>query len=79
MNYGDFMLRFQYGISNPDYPAPNKKQIFILDTDVYSVGLYSIADVTDVVNQYHEVAKDWFERAIKDNLRKKMEIVDGND
>ena len=79
MNYGDFMLRFQYGISNPDYPAPNKKQIFILDTDVYSVGLYSIADVENVISQYQNVEKDWFERSIKDSLRGKMGVVDGNE
>lgn len=79
MNYGDFMLHFQYGISNPDYPASNKKQIFILDTDVYSIGLYSISDVTTVIGQYHEVAKDWFERSIKDNLREKMGIINGHE
>lgn len=76
MNYGDHMLRFQYGIHNEDYPAPNKKRVFILDTDVYSVGLFSLDDIEAYLETFHEKAKAWFERAIKDALRKKMGVID---
>jgi uncharacterized protein (TIGR04255 family) len=31
-------LRFQYGIHNPDHPAPVRRQVFILDNDVYITG-----------------------------------------
>lgn len=72
MNYGDYMLRFQYGIFNPDYPAPNKKQQFIIDTDVYSAGLFSAEEVQQAISVYHEKAQEWFEKAIKTPLRTRM-------
>lgn len=74
MNYGDHMLRFQYGIHNEDYPAPNKKQVFILDTDIYSIGLFSLDEIDAYLGVFHDKAKAWFERAIKDALRKKMGV-----
>ena len=76
MNYGNYMLRFQYGIYNEDYPAPNKKNIFILDTDVYSMGLFSIDDTKILVDIYHQQAEKWFEKSIKQELRKKMEAIE---
>lgn len=78
MNYGTCMLRFQYGIHNQDYPAPNKKQIFILDTDIYSSGLFTNEDANNAIDDYHTRAKDWFERSIKTALREKMKVVDSN-
>lgn len=76
MNYGDHMLRFQYGIHNEDYPAPNKKRVFILDTDIYAVGLFSLDDIDANLVIFHEKAKAWFERAIKNALRKKMGVIE---
>jgi uncharacterized protein (TIGR04255 family) len=75
MNYGEYMLRFQYGIYNVDHPAPNKKQVFILDTDVFSVGRYSYDDIINAIDTYHSKVKEWFEKAIKDPLRKKMGVI----
>lgn len=72
MNYGDCMLHFQYGMFNTDYPAPNKKKAFILDTDVYSVGLFSVEETEKLMNQFHDKAKEWFEKSIKEALRTKM-------
>lgn len=76
MNYGDHMLKFQYGIHNEDYPAPNKKPVFILDTDIFSVGLYNTEDLDKLLNIFHEKAKKWFEKSIKSELRKKMGLVE---
>lgn len=72
MNYGEYMLRFQHGIFNEDYPAPNKKLIYILDTDIYSVGQYTCDELLRTVDTFHEKAYEWFERMIKDPLRKRM-------
>lgn len=79
MNYGDHMLRFQYGIYNEDYPAPNKKNSFVLDTDIYAHGLFSTDEVKDSVDVYHQQAKNWFEKSIKAPLRNKMEVLDSNE
>ena len=75
MNYTDCMLRFQYGIFNSDYPAPNKKREFILDTDVYSVGLYTMEEIADQIDAFHDRAKNWFEQSIKQPLRIKMGVI----
>ena len=72
MNYGEYMLRFQYGIFNPDYPAPIKKNTFVLDTDVYATGLIEAEDVKPYANRFHEQVINWFEKAIKAALREKM-------
>ena len=76
MNYERFMLRFQYGIYNADYPAPNKKHSFIIDTDVYSAGLYDGDECNSLLDIFHEKASMWFEKSIKDALRKKMEVIE---
>lgn len=76
MNYGDYMLRFQYGIHNSDYPAPNKKKMYILDTDVYSVGLMTIPEAMELLDVYHTKAKEWFEKSIKAALRTKMGVIE---
>lgn len=74
MNYDDCMLRFQYGISNPDYPAPNRKKLFVFDTDVFvhAAGDLDLPSAKNRIDKFHEKAKEWFEKAIKDDLRKKM-------
>lgn len=74
MNYGDHMLRFQYGAFNPDYPAPNKKNSFVLDIDVYTTGLIEISDVRNNVDTFHDNVITWFEKAIKADLRTKMGV-----
>jgi uncharacterized protein (TIGR04255 family) len=76
MNYGECFLRFQYGIFNEDYPASVKKKQFILDTDVYVSGLLSVQEVDQQLSVFHDKAKDWYERAIKQPLRIKMGVVD---
>lgn len=72
MNYAEYMLRFQYGIFNTDYPAPNKKNSFIIDTDIYATGLIDSEDVKGYAETFHSKANEWFEKAIKQNLRDKM-------
>lgn len=72
MNYGDYMLRFQYGIFNADYPAPNKKNSFVIDIDIFASGLIDSEDVKAYADTFHSKAKEWFEKAIKQGLREKM-------
>ncbi len=75
MNYGECMLRFQYGMFNNDYPAPNKRKEFVIDTDVYSLGLFEMGEVEDQMDLFHEKAEAWFEKSIKEALRKKMGVT----
>jgi uncharacterized protein (TIGR04255 family) len=69
IGYANFNIRFQYGLFNPDYPAPIKKKSFILDYDAYFSGPLSFDDTENGLNEYHEKIQSLFEASITDKLR----------
>jgi uncharacterized protein (TIGR04255 family) len=69
LNLGDFNLRFQYGMHNPDFPAPIKKRNFILDYDAYSSNLQDLNDITRNLDKFHQEIQNLFEICITDELR----------
>ncbi len=71
-NIGDFVLRFQYGMSNPDYPALIKRKIFVLDYDAYTSSLLTKEEIIQTLPLLHDEIENLFEKSITDNLRKKM-------
>lgn len=71
-NYGSFNLRFQYGMHNPDYPAPIKKKIFILDYDAHYEGILTREDIEEKLPIFRGEIKKLFEKSIGDKLREKM-------
>lgn len=71
-NYGDTHLRFQFGMPNPDYPAPIRQKQFILDYDAYCTLLLSRDELDRYLDQFHEKIKSSFEEVITDDLRKLM-------
>lgn len=68
-------LKFQYGMHNPDYPAPIRQKVFMLDTDVHVDGLLSLEAITDYWQTLRDTAHLWFESVITDNFRKHLGIV----
>ncbi len=50
LNFGDCSLRYQFGMHNPDYPAPIKKKHFILDLDAYSQSPNSMSTLLPTSN-----------------------------
>lgn len=75
MNYGDFHLRFQYGMPNPDFPAVIKQKIFVLDYDAFCQGPLTTTEVTAKLVHFHDMINDSFESVIKDGLREKMGMI----
>lgn len=75
-NYGENSLRFQFGMFNPDYPAPIKKKIYTLDFDMYVTRLLEKTDIEQTLNRFHEKVSYSFEEVITDELRKIMEPLD---
>ena len=73
MNYGDFILRFQFGLFNSDFPAPIKKKSYILDFDAYYQGLQNQDEIIPNLNRYHSKICELFESSITDKLRKKFD------
>ena len=74
-DYGDFNVRFQYGIFNSDYPAINKKKVFVLDTDVYATGIFEYDECDQYIINFHQKAKNYFEKSIRESLK----IIMGSD
>lgn len=70
LNYGDYNLRFQYGMHNPDFPAQIKKKIFILDMDTYYNGILSKADIHNYFPKFHNSIQELFEDSITDDYRR---------
>jgi len=67
--YPDFSLRFQFGMHNPDYPAPIRQSVFVLDFDAYHQGLIAASDVQSLLDKFHSAIQSLFEQAITPALR----------
>lgn len=68
-NMGDFNLRFQYGMHNPDYPAPIRRRVYILDFDAYNQGLQDFSEIPNNIERFHDSIQGLFESVITDELR----------
>ena len=75
-NYGEDLLRFQFGMFNPDYPASIKKKIYTLDFDMYATKILDKQDIEETLDRYHKKLRLSFEEVITDELRNIMEPHD---
>ncbi|KPK51728.1 MAG: hypothetical protein AMS22_10420 [Thiotrichales bacterium SG8_50] len=72
-NYDGQQVKFQFGIANPDYPAPIKRKQFVLDLDSFFVGALSQEDVSRYIEAAHERIQALFEESITDKTRALMD------
>jgi len=72
INYGDFSLTFRHGIPNSDYPAPIKRDEFVLDLDAYCTLAQPPEEVIESIHKFHEKIQELFELSITEDLRKIM-------
>lgn len=68
-NYEGLAVKFQFGIANPDYPAPVRKKQFVLDIDAYSHGAFDSGDIPNFISQAHEKIQSLFEESITQKTR----------
>ena len=73
-NYGDMILFFNYGMHNPDMPAPIRKKIFVLDYDAQYTNLQDLSDIKSNLKRFHSIILKTFERSITDGLRAIMNV-----
>lgn len=73
LNYGDFLISFQYGMHNPDFPSVIRKKVFILDFDSYHRGPLGVEDLSEYLQKFHRQIRELFESVISDKLRELME------
>lgn len=75
LNYEGVILKFQYGMFNPDFPAPIRKKVFTLDYDAYYHGPQGFEEIKGSLDIFHEKIEAFFESSITDKLRNLMEII----
>lgn len=68
-NHGDFNVRFQFGMHNPDYPAAIKRRHFVLDFDAYHQGLQNPQEIATNLDRYHDTIESLFEASITEAFR----------
>ena len=71
-NYDDMYMTFQFGIFNPDYPAPVRRKEFTLDFDAYCQGYIEQTSISTYFEKFHDKIKKSFEECITEELRKVM-------
>ena len=72
LNYGTDRATIRYGIFNGEYPKPNRRREFIIDTDTYCQGSLTAAEVAAKLDDYHAAACQVFEAVVTDALRARM-------
>ncbi len=75
-NYDGQAIKFQFGISNPDYPALIKRKQFVLDIDSYFHGTFTLTEIMDNIVQAHEKIQELFEKSITKKTKDLMEPID---
>lgn len=72
MKNDEILLKFQYGMSNPDYPALIKKKVFVLDLDASFTGILKHHEIDNFIVKQHSVIQSQFEYSITEKLREKF-------
>ena len=71
-SFGDYSLRFQFGMHNPDYPAPFAQKLFLLDYDCYAEAVVEDDDVFRLLSDFEKAISSMFELSIGGVLRSEM-------
>ncbi len=72
INLNKIKVNFQYGMPNPDYPAPIKQKLFVLDYDAYHEGIIENMEIDSYVDLFRSEIKPLFKGSIKSTLENKM-------
>lgn len=70
--FSDIRIRFQYGMHNPDYPAPIRKRLFILDYDGYCELLQDQKRLIDNLKIINKEIDELFRKSIGPKLEADM-------
>jgi uncharacterized protein (TIGR04255 family) len=72
LNFDDYLVKFRYGMFNPDFPSPILKKVFVIDIDAYSNHATDINELKTTFDKFHSSIQQLFETNIKEELRRKM-------
>ena len=68
----DYVLKFNFGLHNNNYPLTISDKIFILDYECITDTDLEENDIFSNIEKYNKIITNWFEKSIEDGLRKKM-------
>ncbi len=71
-DFGIARMKFQFGMPNPDYPAPIRKKLFVLDHDAYTGQIIEEHEIAEYLDIFHGLISRSFESVITDGLRDRM-------
>ncbi|MFY9137026.1 TIGR04255 family protein [Zwartia sp.] len=71
-NFEEMLLKCQFGMANPDYPAIVRRRQFVLDLDAFSTSACELDDLPRVIDEAHAIVQDFFESSIGEQTRKIM-------
>jgi uncharacterized protein (TIGR04255 family) len=54
---------------NPDFPAPVRRKLFVVDIDAFRSGLFQHGELATLLNTFHQTAQEVFEDAITAKMR----------
>ena len=74
INNEDINIRFQFGMPNPDYPAPVRRPLYILDLDASVSQAHDLSEVMPYMVSAHNLIQAIYERSITPKLREKMNV-----
>lgn len=72
LRYEGVNVKYQFGMPNPDFPAPIKKPYFVLDLDGYVDGSQDLSEIGTSINRAHEKIQELYEGSITNKLRERM-------
>lgn len=64
-----------YGLFNPDFPAPVVQRYFVIDADCSRTGVIPIDEALTCVKKLNDYASNVFESCIEDGLREIMGVI----
>lgn len=69
IKYDDFIIRFQHGIHNQNFPADRVQDAFVLDFDAYTNDISSDYNLENIVTKWNNQINYLFELSITDKFR----------
>ena len=70
----DYLLRFQFGLYNSEYPNPIARKEFVLDYDCFIEQEIEPFEINKRAEECNDIIYKWFEKSIGEDLREIMGV-----
>ena len=73
-NFNDFVMKFQYGMYNSEFPNTISKREFVLDYDCSTKESRDMIETLDLFDKMHELVEEKFYNSIDIELKNQIEV-----